>query len=360
MNKGSFLELKNVTKSYDGNVVIENVSINIKEGHFLTFLGPSGSGKTTLLRMIAGFENPDSGDILLNNKSILNLLPNKRAMSTVFQNYALFPHFNVFDNISYSLKVKKRRMKKFPFLKKAVFSKNEIRERVTNIIQVTGLHGKERMNVTKLSGGEQQRVAIARSLIAKPKILLLDEPLGALDLTLRREMQFELKNLHNNFGITFIYVTHDQEEALFLSDYIVVIKKGRVIQKGLPIDIYNEPKNKWVAQFIGSSNIIKTAIYRKRGFVEWDNILFPCVDYHFNYGEEVDVVLRPEDIDLVDPDKGYLNGVVKTIRFKGIHWEIKVQSKKYLYLIHSTDKVEVNKKVGLKWEADDVHVMKKT
>jgi len=354
----NFLCLKNLTKTYNNKVVVNNLNISIKRNAFVTFLGPSGSGKTTILKLINGFEQPNSGDILLNGKSILNIPPNKRKMSTVFQNYALFPHLNVYDNISYALKVKKSNKKNFLGIKKSMYTKEYIKNKVNEIINIVDLKGKENFSPMNLSGGQQQRVAIARSLIGKPEILLLDEPLGSLDLALRKEMQIELKKLHKNFGITFIYVTHDQEEALSMSTHVIVIKDGTIQQEGKPIDIYNEPINKWVASFIGYSNIIE-ATYKEKGIVEWDNHKHSCIDFQFTYNEKVDVVLRPEDIDIVSEDEGFIKGIVSSTNFRGVHWEIKVKTKNFTYLINTTDKVEIGLKVGIKWELEDIHVMKK-
>lgn len=355
------IELVDVTKYYDDNLVLENVSFYVKKGEFITFLGPSGCGKTTTLRMIAGFDLPTSGKILLDGKDISNLPPNKRPVNTVFQRYALFPHFNVFENIAFGLKCKRvlntyTNAKGESYTKKQRLSKAEISAKVKKALEIVDLEGFEKRAISTLSGGQQQRVAIARAIVNEPEILLLDEPLGALDLKMRKEMQIELKEIHRRLGITFIYVTHDQEEALTMSDTIIVMADGIVQQIGTPTKIYNEPANTFVADFIGESNIFNgTVVGSKR--VKFCGKTFSCVD-DFDANEVVDVVVRPEDIVMCAPDEGQLNGKVISVVFKGIHYEISVQVGKFELVIQSTETREIGELIGMKIAPDGIHLMK--
>ena len=355
------IELVNVTKYYDDNLILENVSFYVKKGEFITFLGPSGCGKTTTLRMIAGFDLPSSGKILLDGKDISNLPPNKRPVNTVFQRYALFPHFNVFENIAFGLKCK-RVLNTYTngegksYTKKQRLSKAEISAKVKKALEIVDLEGFEKRAISTLSGGQQQRVAIARAIVNEPEILLLDEPLGALDLKMRKEMQLELKEIHRRLGITFIYVTHDQEEALTMSDTVVVMADGIVQQIGTPTKIYNEPANTFVADFIGESNIFTgTVVGEKR--VKFCGKTFPCVD-DFGVNEMVDVVVRPEDIVMCKTNEGQLKGEVISVVFKGIHYEISVQVGKYELVIQSTESREVGEVIGMRIAPDGIHLMK--
>ena len=337
------IELKNITKTFDDQQILKGINLNIYEKEFLTLLGPSGCGKTTTLRIIAGFDESDGGDILFDGIEISKLPPYKREVNTVFQKYALFPHLNVFENIAFGLNIKKT-------------EKSVVKQEVEKMLRLVGLSGYENRDVTSLSGGQQQRVAIARALINKPKVLLLDEPLGALDAKLRKEMQFELKKIQQEVGITFIYVTHDQEEALSMSDTVVVMNDGYIQQIGTPTDVYNEPENRFVAQFIGESNIIEGIMIRDC-LVSFDDFEFECVDKGFKDNEEIEVVLRPEDIDIVEPDSAKLRGEVSSIVFKGVHYEIIVDTKYRQYMIHTTDYHDVGKCVGLTFGPEDIHVM---
>lgn len=339
------IQLKNLTKEYNGQVVLKGINLDIHENEFLTLLGPSGCGKTTTLRIIGGFEDKSDGEVIFDGVDISSLPPYKREINTVFQKYALFPHMNVFDNVAFGLNLKK-------------MDKSVVQQKVTRTLKLVGLSGFEERSIDQLSGGQQQRVAIARALINEPKVLLLDEPLGALDLKLRKEMQIELKKIQKEVGITFIFVTHDQEEALTMSDTIVIMNDGLIQQIGSPIDIYNEPENRFVAQFIGDSNIVEGKMI-KDYLVSFDGHRFDCVDYGFDENEEVDIVLRPEDLDIVELGKGKMSGVVETILFKGVHYEITVRTPERLYLIHTTDYVEVGKKVDLNFYPEDIHVMYK-
>lgn len=337
------IELKGLAKNFDDLQVLKGIDLTIHENEFLTLLGPSGCGKTTTLRIIAGFDDPSSGEVLFDGVDISKIPAYKREVNTVFQKYALFPFLNVYDNVAFGLKIKKT-------------DKNVIQHKVTKVLELVGLSGFEKRDVTSLSGGQQQRVAIARALVNEPKVLLLDEPLGALDAKLRKEMQIELKKIQKEVGITFIFVTHDQEEALSMSDTVVVMNEGIIQQVGTPEDIYNEPENRFVASFIGESNIIE-AVMRKDLLVAFDGEEFECVDKGFKKNEDVEVVIRPEDIDIVKPEKAKLKGVVKSIIFKGVHHEIVVETDKREYLIHTTDYFEPGLKVGLKFGPDDIHVM---
>jgi len=339
------VEISNLTKSFDDLEVLKNINLYINENEFVTLLGPSGCGKTTLLRLIAGFEYADDGVITFDGRIIEELPPNKREINTVFQKYALFPHLNVYDNIAFGLKMKK-------------MDKSLIEEEVKKALKLVKLEGFEERNIKTLSGGQQQRIAIARAVVNKPKLLLLDEPLGALDLKLRQEMQYELKEMQRALGISFVFVTHDQEEALTMSDTVVVMNDGVIQQIGSPIDIYNEPKNRFTANFIGESNIIN-GIMHKDFLVEFEGVKFACVDEGFEQEEAVDVVIRPEDIEL-KKEAGLINGVVDAITFKGVHYEIIVMVGDKEYIIHSTDPKEVGDKVSLHFEEEDIHVMVKS
>ena len=340
------IELKNISVAFDGQQIIENMNLYIRDKEFITFLGPSGCGKTTTLRMIAGFQEPDSGDVLFEGKKINGVPPHKRQLNTIFQRYALFPHLNVYENIAFGLRLKKTPEK-------------EIKAAVTEMLELINLKGFERRNISSLSGGQQQRVAIARALVVKPRVLLLDEPLGALDLKLRKDMQVELKNIQKRLGITFIYVTHDQEEALSMSDTIVVMDSGVIQQIGTPTDIYNEPKNAFVADFIGESNIIE-GVMKDDFWVEMAGHKFKCLDKGFGVDEEVDVVVRPEDVDVVPVDKAMISGVVTSITFKGVYYEIIVEIKGFKWMIQSTDYQSVGSTIGLIVEPDAIHIMKKS
>ena len=340
------VNLKHIHKQYDGEPVLKDINLYIRDKEFVTLLGPSGCGKTTTLRIIGGFETPDEGQVLFEDKEINDLPPNKRHINTVFQKYALFPHLNVYENIAFPLRIKKK-------------EENEIRERVTEMLKMVALTGFENKNVSNLSGGQQQRVAIARALISHPRVLLLDEPLGALDLKLRKDMQVELKNIQQRIGITFVYVTHDQEEALSMSDTIVVMADGEIQQIGTPTDIYNEPKNAFVADFIGESNIIDGVMLSDYN-VRFAGHTFNCLDKGFDKNEQVDVVVRPEDVDVVEPEKGMLTGQVSAVTFKGVHYEIIVDIKGFKWMIQSTDYVAPDQFIGLYIEPDAIHIMKKS
>ncbi|MDO4473459.1 MAG: polyamine ABC transporter ATP-binding protein [Eubacteriales bacterium] len=344
MNQSTnIIELKHIVKKFeDGFVAVEDFNLEVKRGEFVTFLGPSGCGKTTTLRMIAGFDNPSEGQILLNGKSITELPPNKRPINTVFQRYALFPHMNIFDNIAFGLKQKKT-------------SGNQIVKKVKKVLELVDLEGFENRKVSTLSGGQQQRVAIARAVVNEPEILLLDEPLGALDLKMRKEMQLELKQMHRELGITFIYVTHDQEEALTMSDKIVVMSEGKIQQIGTPEDIYNEPKNAFVADFIGESNIFNGIMTGKLK-ARFCGGEFACVD-DVEEGTHITAVVRPEDVLITRPEDGTVRGIVNSVIFKGMHYEITVDSGKYEMVIRSVDPVNVGDWVGMCVEPDDIHIM---
>ena len=340
------IELKGISKSYDGEKVIDGMNLYIRDGEFITLLGPSGCGKTTTLRIIGGFESADEGSLYFDGVEISDVPAYKRHINTVFQKYALFPHLNVYENIAFPLRLKKK-------------SEDEIKTRVTEMLKMVALSGFENKSVSTLSGGQQQRVAIARALISHPKVLLLDEPLGALDLKLRKDMQNELKTIQQAIGITFIYVTHDQEEALSMSDTIVVMADGEIQQIGTPTDIYNEPKNAFVADFIGESNIIDGVMLEDRR-VRFSSHTFDCVDGGYDKNEAVDVVVRPEDVDVVEPDKGMLTGKVTSVTFKGVHYEIIVDIKGFKWMIQSTDYVAPDATIGLFIEPEAIHIMKKS
>ena len=362
-NTTNIIELVNVCKEFDGVSVIDNMNLYVRKGEFITLLGPSGCGKTTTLRMIAGFDMPTSGKILLNGKDISALPPNKRPVNTVFQKYALFPHLNVFDNVAFGLKLKrlettfvdKKGRQRTKLIK---LSRAEIAEKVKNALEIVDLEGFEKRSISTLSGGQQQRIAIARAIVNEPEILLLDEPLGALDLKMRKEMQLELKAMHQKLGITFIYVTHDQEEALTMSDTVVVMADGYIQQIGTPEMIYNEPKNMFVADFIGESNIFSGTMPKDR-LVRFCGKNFVCEDGGFEKDEPVDVVVRPEDVNIVPPEKGVLRGKVTSVIFKGIHYQILVQCGRYEIEIQSTAAPAMGDSIGLTIEPDGIHVMKK-
>ena len=346
MENKVLIDLKNISKSYDGEKVLDNVSLFIRENQFVTLLGPSGCGKTTTLRIIAGFETADEGQVFFEDKLLNEIPPYKRNINTVFQKYALFPHLNVYENIAFGLRLKK-------------VDDATIRTRVKEMLALVNLKGFEKRNIATLSGGQQQRVAIARALVNDPAVLLLDEPLGALDLKLRKDMQNELKNIQLKTGITFIYVTHDQEEALSMSDIVVVMANGKIQQIGTPTDIYNEPENAFVADFIGESNILDGVMledYKTR----FSGQEFVCLDKGFNKNEPVDIVVRPEDVDVVPLEQAMLSGVVTSVTFKGVHWEIIVDIGGFKWMIQTTDFVGKDEKIGLYIEPDAIHVMKKS
>ncbi len=340
------IELKGVTKSFDGETVLDSISLDIYDNEFITLLGPSGCGKTTTLRLIGGFETPDAGDILFMGQRINDVPPHKRNVNTVFQRYALFPHLNVFENVAFPLREQR-------------VNRDEIQERVENMLSMVALKGFEHRNVTRLSGGQQQRVAIARALISHPQVLLLDEPLAALDLKLRKDMQQELKNIQKATGITFVFVTHDQEEALSMSDTIVVMSEGKIQQIGTSVDVYNEPQNAFVADFIGESNILDGVMLADLS-VSFSGQTFVCVDKGFGKNEPVDVVVRPEDVDIVPPEKGMLTGVVTSVTFMGVHYEVIVDIGGFKWMIQTTDFVDVDERIGLYIEPDAIHIMKKS
>ena len=340
------IRLKDCRMDFDGETVLDSINLYINDKEFLTLLGPSGCGKTTTLRLIGGFLTPTAGDVLFEGVRINDVPPYKRRVNTVFQKYALFPHLDVYDNIAFGLHIAK-------------VPEPEIDERVTEMLEIVSLKGFENRKVTQLSGGQQQRVAIARALINRPEVLLLDEPLGALDLRLRKDMQNELKRIQQRLGITFIYVTHDQEEALTMSDTVVVMDKGKIQQIGTPEDIYNEPKNAFVADFIGESNILD-GIMRADFLVEFFGRKFRCLDKGFAPDEPVDVVIRPEDVDIVPADAGHLCGTVSSVTFKGVHYDIIVDFKGFKWLIQTTDYQPVGTYIGIKLTPNDIHVMRKS
>ena len=356
------IRLTDCVMRFDEDVILDHINLYINDQEFLTLLGPSGCGKTTTLRIIGGFLSPTSGDVFFDGVRINDVPPHKRAVNTVFQKYALFPHLNVFENVAFGLRIPKARETEVngkKQIKKVKLSKQEIQDRVMEMLEVVNLKGFEKRRVTQLSGGQQQRVAIARALVNRPKVLLLDEPLGALDLKLRKDMQNELKRIQQEMGITFIYVTHDQEEALAMSDTVVVMDGGRIQQIGTPEDIYNEPKNAFVADFIGESNIID-GIMRQDGVVEIFNRKFQCLDKGFGKDEAVDVVIRPEDVDIVPEAEGQLKGTVTSVTFKGMQYDIIVDFYGFKWLIQTTDLSPVGSRIGIKIDPDGIHVMKKS
>ena len=354
------IRLRDVCMAFDDELVLDHLNLYFNDKEFLTLLGPSGCGKTTTLRIIGGFVTPTSGDVLFDGVRINDVPPYQRQINTVFQKYALFPHLNVFENIAFGLRMQKRPDPKDPSGKKMVkIPEAEIRERVMEMLEVVSLKGFEHRKPDALSGGQQQRVAIARALVNKPKVLLLDEPLAALDLKLRKDMQIELKRIQQQVGITFIYVTHDQEEALTMSDTIVVMDKGTIQQIGTPEDIYNEPKNAFVADFIGESNIID-GVMLQDNLVQMYGKKFPCLDGGFAENEPVDVVIRPEDIDIVPVEQGQLTGVVTSVTFKGMQYDIIVDFKGFKWLIQTTDHCPEGSRIGIKIDPDGIHVMKKS
>ena len=337
------ITLEHISKSYDGQLILDDLSLSIYENSFVTLLGPSGCGKTTTLRIIGGFEKPDQGRVIFDGQDITNLAPNKRQLNTVFQKYALFTHMTIAENIAFGLKIKNK-------------SDSYIKDKIKYALKLVNLEGFENRMPDSLSGGQQQRIAIARAIVNEPKVLLLDEPLGALDLKMRQDMQYELKRLKDELGITFIYVTHDQEEALTMSDHIVVMNQGYIQQEGSPEKIYNEPENAFIADFIGDSNIIRSTMIRDE-LVEILGAKFACVDKGFGENKPVDVVIRPEDVELVAPDAGTINGVVTGLTFKGVHYEMDVEANGYEWLVHSTKLSEVGSNVGIKVDPFNIQIM---
>ena len=340
------IDLKNISVSFDGQPILKDLNLYIRDGEFITLLGPSGCGKTTTLRIIAGFLEPDSGEVIFEGKVINGVPAYKRQVNTIFKRYALFPHLNVYENIAFGLRLKKMKEK-------------DIQAKVSEMLTLVNLKGFGSRKIDSLSGGQQQRVAIARALAVDPRVVLLDEPLGALDLKLRKDMQVELKNIQQRLGITFIYVTHDQEEALSMSDTIVVMDNGKIQQIGTPTDIYNEPKNAFVADFIGESNILD-GIMHSDFSVEFQGMKFQCVDKGFGKDEPVDVVVRPEDVDIVPPEEGMLKGVVTSVTFKGVHYEIIVDIDGFKWMVQTTEYSAVGDKIGISIKPDEIQVMKKS
>ena len=339
------IHLNNISKSFDGQMVLDELNLTIHENEFVTLLGPSGCGKTTTLRILGGFASPDSGKVIFDGKDITNVPPNKRQLNTVFQKYALFTHMTIAENIAFGLKIKKK-------------SKNYIDDKIHYALKLVNLEGYENRMPGSLSGGQQQRIAIARAIVNEPKVLLLDEPLGALDLKLRQEMQYELIRMKNELGITFVYVTHDQEEALTMSDTIVVMNQGYIQQIGSPESIYNEPENAFVADFIGDSNIIPSIMLDDK-LVSILGAKFACVDTGFGHNKPVDVVIRPEDVELVEPSEGVLQGVVTHLIFKGVHYEMEIMAGGFEWLVHSTTLFPVGKEVGIKVDPFNIQIMNK-
>ena len=340
------IRLVDCVMEFDGEVVLDSINLYINDAEFLTLLGPSGCGKTTTLRIIGGFQKPTSGDVLFDGKRINDVPPHKRQVNTVFQRYALFTHLNIYENIAFGLRISKT-------------PEDEIRRRVDEALALVNLSGYEKRSINSLSGGQQQRIAIARAIVNRPKVLLLDEPLGALDLKLRKSMQVELKKIQREVGITFIYVTHDQEEALTMSDTIVVMNGGKIQQIGTPTDIYNEPKNAFVANFIGESNIIDGVMVRDK-LATFAGHTFPCLDGGFGENTPVDVVVRPEDLHLCDPEEGHIRGVVESVVFKGIHYEMMVKSPTFTWKVQSTQYRAVGQEIGMTLTPDDIHIMHKS
>ena len=346
MAEKNIVNLNNISVSFDDQQILKDFTLAIKDKEFVTLLGPSGCGKTTTLRIIAGFVTPDNGEVLFDGEKINGVPAYKRQVNTIFQRYALFPHMNVYDNIAFGLSVKK-------------VPKKEIKERVTEMLRMVNLTGFEKRDINSLSGGQQQRVAIARAIINRPKVLLLDEPLAALDLKMRKDMQVELKNIQQSLGITFVFVTHDQEEALAMSDTVVVMNDGEIQQIGTPQDIYNEPENAFVADFIGESNILD-GVMKKDFLVKFFGREFTCLDRGFEENEAVDVVIRPEDIDIVPPQQGALTGVVTSVTFMGVHYEIIIDIDGFKWMIQTTDEHHVDDIVGLSIDPDAIHIMHKS
>ena len=346
MDNSVIVSLRDIVVEFDGQRILDGLNLDIHDKEFVTLLGPSGCGKTTTLRLIAGFLEPNAGQVLLKGEDITGVPPYKRPVNTVFQKYALFPHLNVFENVAFGLRLKK-------------MDEETIRRKVRDMLEVVGLKGFERRSISQMSGGQQQRVAIARSLVNEPEILLLDEPLGALDLKLRKEMQLELKRLQREMNITFIYVTHDQEEALTMSDTVVVMSGGKIQQIGSPQDIYNEPKNAFVARFIGDSNIVD-GVMLKDFLVNFGGHDFTCVDRGFKVNEPVQVVIRPEDVQIVPPSVGMLTGLVREVIFKGVHFEMHVDVEGYEWLIHSTQASQPGELIGMNIGPDEIHIMKRS
>ena len=345
MSKDTLIDLKDVSKSFGKNQVIEKINLYVKENEFLTLLGPSGCGKTTILRMIGGFEEATSGEVIFDGEVINDVPAHKRPINTIFQKYALFPHMNVYDNIAFGLKIRK-------------LSKKEIKEKVTKMLALVNLEGYEKRKANALSGGQQQRVAIARSLVNEPRVLLLDEPLGALDLKLRQGMQTELKDMQKRLGITFIFVTHDQEEALTMSDTIVVLDKGDIQQIGTPEEIYNKPQNCFVSQFIGASNIIPGRMIEDY-LVEFSNIEFKCIEDGFQANQQVNVVVRPEDVKIVSPKEGMIKGIIEKVAFKGVYYEFTIRENDNIWKVQNINIRKENEVVGIKIKPESIHIMKK-
>ncbi len=339
------IELKHISKSFDGTVILDDLELTIHENEFVTLLGPSGCGKTTTLRLIGGFEMPDEGRIIFDGKDITSLPPNERRLNTVFQKYALFNHMNIAENIAFGLKISGK-------------SREYIQDKIKYALKLVNLDGFEKRSVDSLSGGQQQRIAIARAIVNEPKVLLLDEPLGALDLKMRQDMQYELIRLKNELGITFIYVTHDQEEALTMSDTIVVMNQGYIQQIGTPEDIYNEPVNAFVADFIGDSNIIDGVMVKDK-LVRVRNTDLECVDTGFGTNQPVDVVIRPEDLMITEPSDGFFQGIITSVIFKGVHYEIEVAADGYEWLVHTTEYHEPGKRAGLRVIPFNIQIMNK-
>lgn len=353
MAKNELIRLSGIVKKYDDEIILSSIDLSVDDGEFVTLLGPSGCGKTTTLRIIGGFEKPDEGDVYFNSQRINDVPPNKRNINTVFQKYALFPHMNVEQNIAFGLSIRKK-------------DKKEIAMRVEEMLELVNLKGFGKRSVASLSGGQQQRVAIARAIIQQPKLLLLDEPLGALDLKLRKEMQIELKKLHETLGMTFIYVTHDQEEALTMSDKVVVMNRGMILQQGSPIDIYNEPANAFVADFIGESNIVP-GIMKQDKVIEFLGTAYDCVDTGFAKNEPVDMVIRPEDIVLLNKGASsiqhsdrLIRGTVQTCLFKGVHYEMLIDTENFTFMVHSTVGCEIGAEKYIDVDPDNIHIMKKS